>query len=74
MAYGFQSAISRHLFLPCTKDYATRSVAVLFPSVPSRKAKIGTSIVAFALQLLVATLAAPVALPGFPENQRYLRW
>jgi hypothetical protein len=42
-------------------------MAVLFPSVPSRKAKIGTSIMALTLQLIVATLAAPVALPGCPE-------
>jgi hypothetical protein len=42
-------------------------MAVLFSSVPSRKAKLVTSMVALTLQLIVATLAAPVALPGCPE-------
>lgn len=45
----------------------TRAMAALFPSVPSRKAKIGTSIAALTLQLILGTLAAPVALPGCPE-------
>ncbi|VAH53080.1 unnamed protein product [Triticum turgidum subsp. durum] len=40
---------------------------VLVSSAPSTKAKLCTSIAALTLQCIVATLAAPIALPGCPE-------
>ncbi|KAI5010341.1 hypothetical protein ZWY2020_012478 [Hordeum vulgare] len=40
---------------------------VLVSSTPSTRAKLCTSIAALTLQLIVATLAAPIALPGCPE-------
>lgn len=39
----------------------------LFSSAPSKKAKLCTSIATLTLQLIVGTLAAPIALPGCPE-------